>query len=592
MAVVKITVADATANEAFTSGESLTATVVGVPTTVLAKTLSANASDLSFQELKLAPGAGSFIADTPAGGSTTDGVMGSLNTAHSDSATTAVNSVYYMGIHGDSVLALNKGEYTVRFRLTNGDGFVLKDSTLKVKYVSSAADSGAVITITNTGVVRAGSAYTFTSANNTSVSLRDANSGLIQAYSSSSTAMTPDAPTLAADVVDEDGTSQTTGSVTHPILIVDNGTVAQDHATPSSNVANTTALANKNGTYGIYTSQTTAFDTATALVTAQDTPYWRVRYGATQATKAFTLYSAASATATDSTVSVTATGKVDGVNNTGKVAVANDFTLPLTTKTASLTVRALNGSTAVQDYPVVFTATWTNAASGDVSPRSGSTYATTVRTDSSGYATLSISNNSPIDGAVVSIAITGVTGSPLAQTIRWMKSKPAAVVSDPGANYSAATKSTQTVTWTFVDTFGAPVVGEQVTLTIAGANSATSTVVIPSAVTDAKGQVSYTFTDAAGVEDSTTLGTTTLTATSVTDSTITLARKITWKATVPVIATLTGYYNENEGTSAAAAYSDVVPTTVIYDTATTATGFAINTAIDTSVSNFTAGDQG
>jgi hypothetical protein len=593
MAVVKITVSDATSNDDLESGDTITATVEGVPTTVLAKTLSANRSDLSFRELKLNNGATAFISDTPSGGSVTDGAIGSLNTAHTDSASTAYNSVYYMGIHADSVTALDKGEYTVRFRLTNSDGFVLKDSNLKVKFVSSAADSGATLTITQTGVVTAGSAYAYTTANNTKVVLADANAGLIQTYASGSTVMTPDAPTLAADVVDEDGTSQTTGSLVAPILIVDNGTAGQDHVAPSTNVANTAALANKNGTYGIYTTQTTAFDTATALVTANDSPYFRVRYGATSATKAFTLYSAASATAADSTVALTATGKVAGTNNTGKVAVANDFTLPLSTKTATLTVRALtSGSAAVQDYPIVFTTTWTNAAAGDVSPRAGATYATTVRTDSSGYATLSISNNSPIDGAVVSVAMTGFTGTPLAQTVRWMKSKPAAVTADPVSNYSATVKTAQKITWTFTDTFGAPVVGEGVTLTISGANSATSTVVIPSATTDAKGEVSYSFTDAAGVEDSTTLGTTTVTATSKTDTTITLGRTITWKTTAPVIATLTGYYNENEGTSGASAYSDVVPTTAIYDTATTATGFLINTAIDTTVSNLTAGDQG
>ena len=53
MAVVKITVSDATSNDDLETGDTITATVEGVPTTVLAKTLSANRSDLSFRELKL-----------------------------------------------------------------------------------------------------------------------------------------------------------------------------------------------------------------------------------------------------------------------------------------------------------------------------------------------------------------------------------------------------------------------------------------------------------------------------------------------------------------------------------------------------------
>jgi len=594
-AVVRITVSDigaAGANIALPAGDTITASVVGVPTSVAAKTLGGNASDLVFLELKRGS-ANAFVADTPASGSTTDGAIGSLNTAHSDSATTAANSVYFLGVRPYTTTnTVGFGEYTVRLTLTDSAGFVFKTQDLKFNFVSSAASSGAKITITQTGSVTAGAAYSNTTANRTSVALTDANSGKLQSYASTTTALTPDAPTLAADIVDKDGISQTTGAVTTPILIADAGVPGQD-LTSTTTTQSTIDLAFKNGTYGIYTTQTTAFDTAVVTgATAGQSLSWRVRYGSTQATAAVTVNSAASAVLADSTVGLTATGSFPMATNTGLSNYGNQWTLPLTTKSAVLTVRAMNSTTAVQNYPIVFTVTWTSVSEGDVSPRTGATYATTVRTDSSGYAKLTLTNNSPIDGAQASVAIGGLNGTATAQRVLWQKSKPTTVTSSPNANYAAAVKSTNTITWTFTDTFGAPVAGEVIDFSISGANSATSTVVIPSATTDANGVVSYTFTDAAGVEDSTTLGTTTVTATARSATSVTLGRTITWKATVPVIATLSGFYNENEGTSGAASYSDVVPTTVIYDTAASATGFLINTSNNLTRSLAIAGDQG
>jgi hypothetical protein len=73
----------------------------------------------------------------------------------------------------------------------------------------------------------------------------------------------------------------------------------------------------------------------------------------------------------------------------------------------------------------------------------------------------------------------------------------------PNADYKAALKSTNTVTFTFVDAFGAPVVGDLIALSISGENDGAGKVTIPSVKTDAKGQVSYTWTDAAAAADDT-----------------------------------------------------------------------------------------
>ena len=114
---------------------------------------------------------------------------------------------------------------------------------------------------------------------------------------------------------------------------------------------------------------------------------------------------------------------------------------------------------------------------------------------------------------------------------------------------------------------------------------------IPSTTTDAEGVASYTWTDAAGVEASTTLGTTTITATAR-ETALAGSRVTTWVATMPVVATLTGLRNDNEDSSAPATYPDPVDAgVVIYDTASTGTKYLIDTTSNLTRSNFLAGDN-
>jgi len=633
LAVIRICATDADGPRALASGETITASVVGVPTSVTAtKSVAANATDIGFIELKYSgstdrtetTGGITYVAEgnngksvlfktvttaaqstqvTMAAGDTgtntvLDGRIGTRNTAYSDSGTSAVlGSAYFncylLGMHGFGSVALDQGAYTVRLAMNDSTGFITKTQDITVKYVSSAADSGAAITITNTGRITKGAALSYTTLNNSSAALTNGTAGgLIQVTGSDDLEVT--CPVLSVAIIDQDGAVLTSTGLD----ISDTGTAGVDHVASSSDsatvVANTLQNSYCNGTHGIVSNgYTGTFDAAyTNNLTSGNTTSFRVRYGSTTATSAFTVVNETSAVTGNSPVSVTATGSqsTNTSLNTGYMDYGNQTTLPLTTKSAVIKVRAINGASptaAVQDYPLIFTVTWTNAASGEVTPRSGSTYATTVRTDNDGYASLTLTNNSPIDGAQAAVAVTGFTATAATQYIKWAKSKPTTVTSSPGSTFSAKTGSAVTVTWTFSDTFGAAIVGETVDLSIAGANSATSTVVIPSAVTDAKGQVSYTFTDAAGVEASTTLGTTTLTATSRTESSVTNSRIITWKTTVPVIATLTGYYNDYEGTTIATP----VPSTAMYDTASAGTKYLIRTSANLTRTNVIAGDQ-
>jgi hypothetical protein len=631
LAVVRICASDADGVRPLASGETITASVVGVPTSVTAtKSVAANSTDIGFIELKYSgatdrtesTGGITYAKDdnngtsvlfktvatatqttqvTMAAGDTgnntnLDGRIGTRNTAYSDSSTSAVlGSAYFncylLGMHGFGNVAVDQGAYTVRLSMNDSANFITKTQDITVKYVSSAADSGAAITITNTGRITKGAAFSYTTLNNSRATLTNGTAGgLIQVTGSADLEVT--CPVLSIAIIDQDDAVLTSTGLD----ISDTGTAGIDHVASSSDSAtvaqNTLQNSYCNGTYGIVSNgYTGTFDAAyTNNQTSGNSTSFRVRYGSTTATAAFTVVNETSAVTGSSTVSVTATG-AQATNtslNTGYMDYANHTTLPLTTKSAVIKVRAMASSTvAVQDYPLIFTVTWTNAASGEVTPRSGSTYATTVRTDNDGYASLTLTNNSPIDGAQAAVAVTGFTATAASQYIKWAKSQPASVTSSPASTFSAKTGSTVTVTWTFSDTFGAPVVGETIDLSIAGANSATSTVVIPSAVTNASGQVSYTFTDAAGVEASSTLGTTTLTATSRTVSSVTNSRIITWKTTVPVIATLTGYYNDYEGTTIATP----VPSTAMYDTASAGTKYLIRTSANLTRTNVIAGDQ-
>jgi len=635
LAPFRICVSDADGQRPLATNETITASVVGVPTTVTAgKTLAANATDLGFVELAYGAHTGAGVVysslgssaggasvlyrttATPTNNSPTivtmaagdtgtnralDGRIGSRNPGVSDSSTAArkgiTDNCYLLGVHGFGHMAWDQGAYTVRLSINDSAGFVTKTEDLTIRYVTTAASSGAAITITTTGRIYAGEAYGHTDDNRTAVTLTNGTTGgRIFTYSTPNRA---DCPTLAAAVVDQDGVVETSTG----LIIGDTGTAGIDFRTSSADTTTAGILDRQqrsvcDGSYGIISNASTTWDAAvTNNATSGNTTSFRVRYGSTTATSAFTVITAASATTASSTVTLIATGSknYDDTLNTGYMDNGNRWTVPLTTKSAVIKVRAMSSaSAAVANYPLLFSVSWnSSAAAGEVTPRTTSTTvaATSVTTDSSGYASLTLTNNSPIDGASVTVTVTGFTTTAVNQVVLWQKSKPAAVTVSGGTGMKAATKSTNTVTFTYTDTFGAPVAGAVVDLAISGANSATSTVVIPSTTTDANGVASYTFTDAAGVEASTTLGTTTITATAR-ETGLAGSRTITWVATMPVVATITGFRNDNEATSAPATYPDPVDAgVVIYDTASTGTKYLIDTTDNLTRSLAIAGDN-
>jgi len=100
--------------------------------------------------------------------------------------------------------AYDSGEYTVTVRLITSTGgtsatqFIVA-KTLKVKFVTNAEDSGAVITVAKTGDIYTGEALYFNSNQQVTATLRDANGGRIQ--NAASPTGTIGKPTLLAQLV-------------------------------------------------------------------------------------------------------------------------------------------------------------------------------------------------------------------------------------------------------------------------------------------------------------------------------------------------------------------------------------------------------
>jgi hypothetical protein len=188
-------------------------------------------------------------------------------------------AVYWLAVKGNAA-AIDNGTYTVRIRLTDSTGFVT-DQFIKVSFVSSPADSGAVITLSKAGSIYAGSAVTYTTDRYVKAVLTDVNGGRIQTGNAAFTG--PVAPTLGATIVDADGAITETLSAGAQ----DTGVAAQDHVAPTTNATGSAWNAYLDGTYGVNDAAIAA-----GSVTAENTQVIRVRYGATSSEIAMTGYAA------------------------------------------------------------------------------------------------------------------------------------------------------------------------------------------------------------------------------------------------------------------------------------------------------------
>jgi hypothetical protein len=525
------------------ANETITVSVVGVPTGVdSTMNLASGKDDIAFAMVT-----GDYAAGfTLEGSAVTDGsglnvtaaaATETSNLADGTSGGTAVNNTYSLAMYPDSA-AVDKGYYSVRIRLTDSTGFIT-DQTIKVQFVTSAASAGAVITPSVTGAIYKGSAIGHTTNNRITATLRDANGGLIQAAHPTPGAYKVGAPVLSAALVDKDG------AVLEALNQVDDtGTATRDHV---AGTGSTTADAKRktlDGVYGITTSGNLTSDISTTNLV-------RVRYGNVSATAAVTLYGTITPITADSVVSVSAAGitAVDLANGT-------PFAVPLTTTSATVSVLAKASTTVQVNAPITFMVTWSgNQNAGDVSPKSATP--TTVLTDASGVASITLTNKNPSNGAKATVAISGFTaaGQPTSQVIDFVRSFTTTVTTT--SSQAVKIGSTTVVTATVTDQFGKPVAGEVLQPSITGANA--NTTALATVTTDAAGSASVSVTDAKGVEASTTLGSDAVKFTATTFAADGTTRAsgtttLTYVAAVPVITAMTAWYSLDETPAANTSY--------------------------------------
>jgi hypothetical protein len=597
-ATFKITLANAAAGtQILQSGETLSATVVAAPAgTSTAKTLTTGKADLDIQPVVPGTDNGNPVGNTW----TTAGVLGNAATPASltygatakknnTSSLGVANSYFFQVKPNSSATVLDQGTYTIRFTLTSNDGaLVVQNTDVKVTFVSSAALSGAITSISSKGVFTQGVAQSaYTSTKYIKASVTDANGGRLLVEGASAAAQR--AATPIVDLIDADGA----------VLAASSEFTANDAgADPDHGYSSTAGVtdANKyNGDSGI-TVSTSGFPsgaTASGVV-----PSLRARYGnATPATGAITILKAAAGTVTSVSVSATGLSTLTAapVVSATDVAAATWY-VPLTTTSATVTFA---GGTAGQAYS--YSVAYTGVATGDQTPLASTP--TIVYADSSGKVTVSVANLNPVDGAKADITVSGfvATQTVNTQTISWVKSKAAKVsVSSNGA--VVALKSTNTITATVTDNFGAAVSGVQLTPVVSGSNADLATAPRATVTTGADGTASISLTDALAVA----AGTDKITFSTVTSGTaVSSDATIKYAATAPAVTTLAAYYSRTAATSNAsastiAAITTPVPTTSIYaDSAnvkfalvTARDNTKITTIADTTVtSSVASGDQ-
>jgi len=598
---IDVTVDSATSanSAALQAGESITATVVGVPTGVLAKTVAANGGSMADTSTwSSTPGIRSDLAIMEVKGQTTGtaGATGASTTSYTDwskigyvgqltniESTTAAGAArshdaviseggdlgntqfynmdglrqnnpnnntasYYVSVFprpGSTVVDM--GAYTVQFQLTDSNGVVISTKTVKIDFVSTPAKSDATVAIAQSGTfLRLAALATTDSTGNTyaNLTLRNRDNGNVRTNLGA-------APTPTVKI------QQSTAAITS---WTDTGTLfASDTGLQGTDFGNAAAggtgtLKPSDGVYGLFTSVLPSLKTVTTAGSEQTYRFYAAYGNATAATSTLTLFDpsgAGSASAFNTDVLVTAAG----MSAADQLEIVNDadglYTWTLPTSTTSATVRfniETSADTATPAAEMTVTPTWGGShGSANVTPAT-STTGTVYTTDASGNFTVTVTNTAPVAGASVAIKVTGGasfgTGSYTA-TLTWAAPAAATIaVADPLSGVYVKTGSTNVTTVIVKDQFGSPVANQSVSVALGttSANYSATTTIAP-ITTGANGTATYSL-----VGGATTATLDTLTFACVpTACTTTASATMTYNyvSTVPAVGSLNGYYNQD-----------------------------------------------
>jgi hypothetical protein len=607
--------------------ESVTASITAVPTAVTAKTLAANGgsvadtatawngtngkSDFSVINVGAASaqtsGSGASTAATVVSGVTnwgnkgvtyydsatptlvastgdtatinaaiTRGVIGSLNTKYTrmdgNRAVTATapagagNTVasYYVEIKPRaSALVLDQGAYTFSFQLTDATGVVRGTSTVKIDFVSTAAKSDASIALATSGTFLTGTAVaaydTDTTNNYATLTLTNRDGGLVRLDN--------------GDVVVPSATLQKvyTGLITadsFSFTVDDSGTYGADFGTKTAYEGAGTLKA-YNGVYGLTATANQIGAQATA--TGYAFQIWAGYGNATIKTLALTLYAADGSGAGGSTaatdVQLTATGALStDLVKASNIGATKAYTVPTTATAATLKFWIQDSaSAALGGALITVTPTWSAYGSNTVTPAT-STTGTVYTTDALGNFSVSVTNTTPVDGASLSLVLSGglaFGAGTNTVTLTW-KDPVATTISvvDPENLIYVKTGSTNVTTVKVTDQFGNAVANQGVSVAIPGTTDAnySATATISPIKTGADGTATYSLVGGATTATSDTVSFNCIPTACTAAATI----KYNYVTTLPVVATMAAYHGLTWGAAAT-----LTPSTGIYATGTT-----------------------
>ena len=453
---------------------------------------------------------------------------------------------YCQGVIATSTsVGVGYGTYTLTADLTtNSNNTLIQRSTMSFKVVASGVDSGAVITVATAGTLVSGGLFAQSTTNYMRATLRDANGGLIRTVDTTSASTV--APALTATLATP-ATATAAEAVNQALVATDTGVAAFDYAPTAGATAN-------DGVYGLTIStyqdvvSTSLSNTAASLV--------RVRYGAANSTGTISVLSTPTASPSSSLRAVTGTGLYTATETT-TASNAQTYNVPLTTSSVVVKITAKNSSgTALANAPITFTTTWSGHNAGDVTPVSGATGAAIVYTDSSGNASHTVTQANALTGSTAVIAIAGAaTGGSLgafgSTTIAWLTPAVSSISVSPNTAFKAVAASSVTITLTAKDQFNNALAGVVIQPSLPSTSANYTAAARATVTTGADGKATVTVTaGAAATSDAWTF----------TSGAATKSITASYVAALPVIATLTGYYNTDE---TAATYPNLFSTTAI-----------------------------
>jgi hypothetical protein len=498
---IDITTSDtvsATAAVGLIGGESVTGTVTGVPTSVVAKTILANGGSMAdtatqsagksdFSMIETAPSA-TGTAGTNVLGSTSaptdwskkvDSGTGLTTATNQDSTTglakdlaaniavvtdgkvTMANSgvinmdktkqldvgvvtkSYYVSIiPRTGAQVLDMGAYTFQFQLTDANGVVRATKTVKIDWVSSAVKADGVITLTQTGTFLAGQALnSYDSATATAhiaLSLKNRDNGLIRLGSGAAPA-----PSARLIWTRTGATASDTGTIT----VSDAGGYGVDYGTASALSPGLGSLRASDGIYGVTTTLPTVATSATAG--ANSYVLWAGYGNATVVEQALVVYANSglgTASAANTDVLVTAAG-MSAADQLVKTGATSAFAMPTTTKTATIKYTIQTSSdTNTPGALITVKPTWSSTVgTAQVTPAT-STTGTVYTTDALGNFTVTVTYDAPISGATLSLVLSGgdaFGAGTHTTTLTWAKAAAATItIADPIAGISVLAGST------------------------------------------------------------------------------------------------------------------------------------------------------